>query len=122
MNITTTAVAALAAARLTRLVTTDALGERYVQEPADALLASKFTRVSDTRDPLTGRMVKHTDVDERAEFLRDGLYCPFCVGFWLGAGVLATAPVWTRHRLPRLAVQALALNYVVGHVNARVDD
>lgn len=54
-----------------------------------------------------------------------GLDCPFCVGFWIGGAVLVGEAV-TR-RAPRLrgawtlALGALALNYLVGHVSSRID-
>lgn len=57
--------------------------------------------------------------------LAKGLDCPFCVGFWIGLLVLIGGA--TIGRLPvlrhlwALAMGALALNYVVGHVSSRID-
>lgn len=74
-----------------------------------------------------------------------GLSCPFCVGFWIGGAVLlfdrifqgpwAMAPgkgVIAGNSLSRqipvlgplwlFAMAALALNYITGHIGARVDE
>lgn len=53
------------------------------------------------------------------------LSCPFCIGFWIGAiNVLITVIVWDH--TPGLYVWGtilaiFSLNYLVGHISARVD-
>jgi hypothetical protein len=55
--------------------------------------------------------------------LAHGLDCPFCVGFWLCAGILVAAVVCPKPLRPALNVLlgALGLNYVTGHVSSRLD-
>jgi len=87
--------------RLTRLVVADDLGLWLIRYPA--------YRWSNERDP-------------RAETWRaklvSGLDCPFCVGFWIGAGVLAAS----RFRLARPVFAALALNEIAAHLGSRLGD
>ena len=58
--------------------------------------------------------------------LASGLDCPFCVGFWIGAGVLAADRLASQERVLdkpwRFAKAALALNYVTAHLGARLGD
>jgi hypothetical protein len=97
------ALAILATARLTRLVTTDSISGWWLRDP----LHERFDGTP------TERYV-------------DGLDCPFCVGFWIGAIVLAS--LWLCHgpgeatiEAWRWAAGAFALNYLVGHLSARID-
>lgn len=115
---------ALAAARATRFFTSDTLGEWVAVGPAkrwafrhEAPVA--FIGIDDdpmpTPDARWGWRSK----------LTKGLDCPFCVGFWLGA-LLLIGEV-TLGRLPvvrhlwNLGVAAFALNYVAGHLSAKMD-
>lgn len=118
-------VAALAALRLTRFVTSDFLGEWWIAGPAkrwawrngtDGYSPSEIARSpAPTPRPENGWRSK----------LVKGLDCPFCVGFWLGVLVLLAEVVAPRipvvRPLWRFAAGALALNYVTGHVSARID-
>jgi Protein of unknown function (DUF1360) len=101
-------------ARLTRLVTTDDLGEWYVKFPA--------LKWASQRAPAAGeanwwRMSR--------ENLVSGLDCPFCVGYWLGAANLVAYALTRRSpvlaRAWRFGAATLALNYVTAHVSARLD-
>lgn len=127
---------ALTAARLSRFVTSDHLGGWLVVDPAkDWAVRHEGQGVEVIESGLlsTGLPAR---VEERPSGepvpdngwrskLVSGLECPFCVGFWIGAGVLAadaalpsSGPLrtaWT------LGTRALALNYVVGHASARLD-
>ena len=100
-----------AAARLTRFVISDHLGHWWVKEPVDA--AMERYEASHSEEPWWWRY-------------RSGLECPFCVGFWLGTGVLASYAL--TYRSPRLrsiwrfATSALALNYVAAHTAIRLGD
>lgn len=128
----TLAVAALAAARMTRFVTSDTLGEWTLVGPAK-LWAHRRESFADVvqaaeKDAYLGKPVDtpHPSQGWRSKLV-SGLDCPFCVGFWLGGIALAGA-AFTRSRAPRplrAAVSgiggALALNYAVGHTSARLD-
>lgn len=99
------------ALRATRLVTTDQIGERYVQRPAYELAR------------------KHLDTHGAPpswDWLRDGLGCPYCVGYWLGVGALVSERATRNAPGPvrgswRLLAGSFTLNYVVGHLSSRLD-
>ena len=126
-------VAALATARLTRFITSDKLGEWLIvgrvkrwaarrEVPAD--LAADLERRFD-EEVSQGRAVASPPArwGWRSKLV-SGLDCPHCVGFWLGALVLAVLPL---RRVPvlgtliRFGLGAFALNYAVGHVSSRID-
>lgn len=90
--------------RLTRLVIADDLGAWLVREPA-----------LDWAGDSPGRYK-----------LVSGLYCPFCVGFWLGAASLTSLALvggpGDAHEVWRYIAGAFALNWLVGHVAARIGD
>lgn len=106
--------------RLTRLVVTDDLGDWTIYRPAE--------RWAIRHD---GSQLEYEDhrpaLDETAGWrskLVSGLSCPFCVGFWIGAGVLAADAVTAGTRLERgwrFAKAALTLNYATAHVGSRLD-
>lgn len=108
-------LAALATARLTRLLTTDLLGEWAVVAPARAWAQRR--EPADAFGP-EARGPRHRAVT--------GLECPFCAGMWVGVAVLA-ARAAAAARGPRalgawrFAAAALAMNYIVGHVSSRID-
>lgn len=107
--------------RLTRLVTTDDLGLWLVRKPAVDWARS--------HEPPLPDFDGISEQDEKPPGWRlhlvSGLDCPFCVGFWIGTGVLATEAMCSRsavaRRLWRFGAATLALNYVVGHASARLD-
>ena len=117
-------VAALATARLTRFFTSDKLGEW--------LIVGRVKRwASQIESPVTPPALGEVDPYPTPEphwgwrsKLVSGLDCPYCVGFWLGALVLAVLPL---RRVPvlgaliRFGIGAFALNYAVGHVSSRID-
>ena len=117
-------VAALATARLTRFFTSDKLGEW--------LIVGRVKRwASQIESPVTPPALGEVDPYPTPEphwgwrsKLVSGLDCPHCVGFWLGALVLAVLPL---RRVPvlgaliRFGIGAFALNYAVGHVSSRID-
>lgn len=88
--------------RLTRLVVADDLGKWLIKERAN-----RWAEYDPQYLPETKR-----------QKLVSGLDCPFCVGFWIGAAVLAG------HRLPgaRAVLLPLALNEVAAHLGARLGD
>ena len=126
----------LATARLSRFLTTDKLGDWLIVRPAKAwavrhegqgveiiesgLLASGH--------PARVETVPTGEPDEENGWrskLVAGLECPFCVGFWIGAGVLAADAALPERGAARgvfdLGTRALALNYMAGHVSSRLD-
>ena len=96
--------------RLTRLVTADHLGDWLIRDEFFA----PMTRWANIRDPegypATWR-----------QKLWMGLNCPFCVGFWIGTATLASFYLWHGDTAWRLVAGAFTLNYVVGHMSARLD-
>lgn len=84
--------------RLTRLITADELGGWVIREPAQRWA---WRHEADHEDGWRHR-------------LTSGLACPFCVGFWVGAGVLAAQAICGRSPAWRFALAALALNEVAG--------
>lgn len=130
-------VAALVALRLTRFVTSDYLGEWTIAGPAKRWawrhdkpapgLSSETVLASDPNLPRNVNEAAATPFGHwgwRSKLVK-GLDCPFCVGFWLGVLVLLAELVAPRipvvRHLWRFAAGALALNYVTGHVSARID-
>lgn len=136
------AIVALATLRLTRLSTSDWLGEWVFVRPAKAWAYKAESAELEWRSveiaglPEGAAMpawalddngnVRGTDdpFSWQAKLVK-GLDCPFCVGFWLG-GVVLLGEV-TIARVPvlgaiwRFGLSMLALNYVVGHISKRID-
>lgn len=59
-------------------------------------------------------------------WIADGFTCPFCLGFWIGLGVVLSYVCATALPDPsllvwRIVMAALALNYVAAHVMLAVD-
>ena len=113
--------------RLTRFVTTDWLGHWWIVRPARAwaLRAREDYRAADDPDMVWAELDPTYEVG-RVRLVK-GLDCPFCVGFWIGAVVLASMMIVTRLVPPllplwRFALGTLALNYLVGHVSSRIED
>lgn len=103
MRADTAALALGASLRLTRLIVTDDLGQWWV------------------KDPLRNYVLQRIPTEQAEDYL-DGLDCPFCVGFWIGAGVLASAALLGERRSWRFVAGALTLNYVAAHLGARLGD
>lgn len=144
-----TALLVLATARLTRLVTTDWLGEWALVRPAKRWAIEHETHALEQVGQqlarglgfeYTGRTPEAVQAFELEQYnpsdpmtwqakLVKGLDCPFCVGFWIGGAVLAADAVLSSSKrrgrpadkLWALSIGALALNYVVGHLSSRVD-
>lgn len=92
--------------RLTRLIIRDDLGVRLIRYPLEEVLIDRLP--------------------ERRHWLADGLSCPFCVGFWIGAAVLGlslgvAALPSPAHLAWEALLAALSLNYLTAHVGARLD-
>lgn len=135
-------LATLATLRLTRFVTTDWLGHWWIVEPArkwalNAELRAERWEHSEYRARHAAMGRDHPAIPPKPPLpdgemrswqakLVKGLDCPFCVGFWIGAGVLLSLaiaravppllPVW------RFVAGVWALNYVTGHISAKMDE
>lgn len=110
----------LAVARLTRFVTSDSLGDWTIVQPAHRW-AVKHEGSSLRYDDNTPALDE--DAGWRSKLV-SGLECQWCVGFWVGAGMLAGEKVTRNTRMEPiwdLATSALALNYVVAHASSRLD-
>jgi hypothetical protein len=92
--------------RLTRLVTTDSLGQWWLYAP------------------VYKRVVANGKSNKWQKYV-DGLTCPFCIGFWIGGalvlslwmvGGVGDAAEWWRW-----TTGIFALNYVTGHVASWLD-
>ena len=126
----------LATARLSRFLTTDKLGDWLIVRPAKAWAVRhegegvEILEHSFLADGSPGRVEElptgEPDEDNgwRSKLVA-GLECPFCIGFWLGAGVLAADAALPERGVARgvfdLGTRALALNYVTAHINSRLD-
>ena len=95
------AIAVTAAARVTRFVVTDDLGQWWIQEPAREF-AARF-------DPRWDKYV-------------DGLGCVYCVGFWASALVMGSGAALRWNRVWQFGAGVWAMSYVVGHVTSRLDN
>lgn len=94
-----------ASLRLTRLVTTDDLGLVLLRDPVEVLLE----RATGARRRVV------------LAAARDALDCPFCVGFWITLSVVLSERVAGRTAAWQALTTALSMNYVGGHVSARLD-
>lgn len=97
----------LATLRVTRFITTDSLGQWWFYAP------------------LAKRVYRKTPPGTWSSRYLEGLTCPFCVGFWIGAVGIASllvaggpggAAVWWR-----VLAGVFALNWVVGHAARYLD-
>jgi hypothetical protein len=99
------AVLVLSTARMSRFVTTDALGDWWVRKP-----------VAD--------WAEQEDEGHREKVVTL-VNCPYCIGQWLALGNLAAYALTRNHPVARSAWRYLAggmaLNYVVAHVSSRLD-
>lgn len=134
--------------RLTRFITSDTLGGWLIRDRAlgwgkqretsyRTAVLQVLERLYAERDSLTpaaARMLNKLEgqlgEDEPmspAMRLVTGLYCPFCVGFWVGfamilatLGVVVLSVTWLSVAW-YVTLGALTLNYIAGHVSARLD-
>lgn len=95
-----TVLALGAAARLTRFVVTDDLGEWWIKEP----LRSKAAKL----DPRWDKYV-------------EGLDCSFCVGFWATTAVMGAGAALRWNKVWQFGAGVFAASYVVAHVSSRLD-
>lgn len=101
--------------RLTRLIVADDIGQWWVKEPIDRAAAKWWEHQCEVYGDYTPPQPWWWKY-------RSGLDCPFCVGFWIGAGVLASEQVWGESRWWRFLAGALTLNEVAAHLGAYLGD
>lgn len=110
-------VDALAAFRLTRLVTKDRITrparESWVQAAYEA--TGTVPRGADRYGP--GDWETWAEHDENAPALAEFILCPWCVGAWIAAGVVAARVVAPRAWGP--VARALATSAVTGLIASR---
>jgi len=125
----------LASLRLTRLITTDWLGEWLIVAPikrwAWRFEGPELQRRSEAL-PRAATLELVTEYDPsdpftwQAKFAK-GLDCPFCVGYWVGSAVLVITTAAVLYGAEALVVAwgvllgTFALNYLVGHVSNKID-
>lgn len=134
--------------RLTRLVTTDDVGEWFLRGPLGRWATGHERRLRHAREQTLVKVLTEHEGDltpearevleEMSEQLQDedrwlswqgklvsGLYCPHCVGFWLGAVVVVLTvvlmPLDILGTVWLVVLSILALSYAVGHLSARLD-
>ena len=117
------ALIAGASLRLSRFVTTDTLGG-WLTAPAVRWAARHEVRARQDGRENTAPVHPDDPVTWQARAVA-GLGCPFCVGTWLGFGVIATH-LLARRSAPALAAWravagGLSLNYLAGHLSSRID-
>lgn len=138
MKPSTLILTAIAATRLTRFVTTDSLGQWTITDPATRWAVKheggEVENGIGEVIPVHPRDVHHVKDEPlildpsngwRSKLV-SGLYCPHCVGFWIGAGLLAGGTVAGKARVGAKLFTgltgSLALSYLVGHVSQRLDN
>jgi hypothetical protein len=136
MKLTTKLITLGAALRLTRLVVVDEIGQWWIKDPIDKAAYDWYDRQvkeaqlryeSEAPEPsgCAAWTIRTGGLEVPNPWwwkYRSGLDCPFCVGFWIGALVLAASPLFERSRLVRFVATALAFNELTGHVAARLGD
>jgi hypothetical protein len=114
----------LGALRLTRFITSDKLGYWWVVQPARRWAMYGTALYHSPAEVIEAEWEGGAPTTPRQRLV-SGLDCPFCVGFWLGAlalvGTLLIGRVPVLGALWRLGLGALGLNYIVGHISARLD-
>lgn len=118
-SLTDTALILGATMRLTRLVVSDDLGQWWVKDPLDAW-AHGHKRVT-SKESTTGESSYEVHTLASWHKYLSGLECPYCVGFWIGAGVLASYHLVPRG-LWRFVASALTLNEVAAHLGVKIGD
>lgn len=132
--------------RLTRLIVVDSIGGWFVRDVAQrwadrkekarrtAIITVAQNVEASGDEPTPGaqlwlnEQLRKLDSDDPISWqarLVSGLYCPFCIGFWLGAIVLVLTVILVPLAHVGIVWVAflalLTLNYIVGHISSRLD-
>lgn len=109
--------------RLTRAVVTDDIGQWWVKDPLDRWMHGHKAVTSE--ESTTGESSYEVHTLASWHKYLSGLECPYCIGFWIGAGVMASHALAKRTGLLgpwRFVAGALALNEVAAHVGVKIGD
>lgn len=126
-------LAAGAAARLTRFVVIEDLGQWAIRDPAqrwaDRPCPTCQGRTRETVNMVCrtcGRDYMQAHPTSRRQKLVSGLSCPFCVGTWLHIAAQAVPVLLPRSGRARTAYRVVAggltASWVLGHVGTRLGD
>lgn len=96
MDALTLIAAALATARITRLITSDTITE-----------------------PLRVRIIRRLNAEGKLAYL---IVCDWCASVYVGAAVSASWWVWGDTKAWLAVVLALSFSYAAGFLNSKVDD
>lgn len=120
--------------RLSRFVAEDTLGDWWIVRPAKDWAVRHEGGEQEIHEMRSADgSVHRTSTDlgtldpERGwrSKLVSGLECPFCAGFWIGAGALGFYFVARDDprilQFWRVGAGILGLNYVTGHISSRLD-
>lgn len=107
--------------RLTRLVTTDDIGDWWIREPLTDLANRQHQAMEHF-----GTTGCHADCQPKWTRYLDGLECPHCVSWHaayltIGTFLLARRMGPTALSVWRFGAASLGLSSVAGHLNARID-
>ena len=117
VTLTRAALLTLTAARLTRLVVWDEIADWWLKDPIDRAAQRWYSEQTEALRTADGHVVREVEPEQPWWWkYRSGLDCPYCVGFWLGVGVLAIDAAAGEHPIWRLTRDALAMNMVVAPV------
>lgn len=98
-------------ARLTLFVTTDSLGGLLLRDPLDAWAYRGKTKGSGSF------YVESERYSSKRHYWVSGIYCPWCVGFWIGAAALLSlylvGGVGSASEAWRLVAGVFTLNLIV---------
>jgi len=85
--------------------------------------ATRLTRlavVDDIGEPLRVALVKVVPI-RTVSWVHTLITCPFCIGFWLSAAVVASWLAWGSTILWQAVAAAFTVSYLAGHAVARLD-
>lgn len=85
--------------------------------------AARLTRlavVDDIAEPARVAVVRAVPI-RLVDWAQSLVSCPFCIGFWLSAAVVASWAAWGSTVGWQLTAGAFTLSYVAGHLVARLD-
>lgn len=103
--------------RLSRLVIVDDLGKWWLQDRIDRAM----DRYAD-KEIVAANLEDRLPRDPWWWKYRAGLWCPFCVGFWIAVGVVLSYLFWGDTLVWKVIAAMLTLNYVAAHLGARLGD
>lgn len=120
-----------ASARLTRFVTSDTLGKYWIHDPINQIIMNDLLRRKAKHEhPSNGTGPREPLPEPGYMKYVEGLSCPWCVGFWIGAGAVIAERATRNPSTPTTRAlrggltilgQSLALNLVTAPIVAHLD-